>query len=244
MLTIPTIAMATDVDIEPGANATCDNGTLKTTEGDVNLRAEWEPHTITLNYYNGDTQYDSNSCTYGGGITLPSQPSRDGYTFQGWRLVQSQQQQSCLISNYPSDDYGIDYGYINDSTGQYGSDSYNYEQYTLTEDNTWAVEFNNGIIKGRALCGGLSGDNHDWEWGGNSSDWTATESAILSAPGEKKYCWCAGTSFGDQCSVSSPSWVFSYVYDLAFNCAYYCAAYCANHVNYGSAFRRAIFLGQ
>ena len=232
-----------------GNSPQCDNSTLHTTTGPATLNARWSANTIILNWQPGDdatftAPVQGNaaySCEYDGGITLPTAPTRSGYTFGGWRVVQSQQQQSCLISNYPGDGDGIGYGYINDSTGQYGPDSYNDEQYTLTEDNTWATEFSTGVVKGRALCSGLSGDNHDYEWGGNSSDWTATESAILSASGEKQYCWCAGTSFGNQCSVSSPSWVFYSGYADAGNCARRCASYCAWYVRRGSAFRRAVF---
>ena len=149
-----------------------------------------------------------------------------------------------MISNYPGDGNGINYGWINDSTGQYGPESVYADTYTLTQDNTWATEFSSSIIKGRALCSGLQGNNHDFEyfeWGDDSSDWTATESAILSAPGEKKYCWCAGTSFGNQCSVSSPSWVFRHDADSADECANSCAANCGMSMNDDFAFRRAIF---
>ena len=233
-----------------GNSPQCDNSTLHTTTGPATLNARWSANTIILNWQPGDdatftapAQNDAAySCEYDGGITLPTAPTRSGYTFSGWRVVQSQQQQQCSLSSYyPGDGEGIDYGFINDSTGQYGPDSDNADPYTLTQDNTWAVEFNNGIIKGRALCSGLQGNNHDEEWGGNSADWTATESAILSAPGEKKYCWCAGTSFGNQCSVSSPSWVFNYDFDNADDCANRCAPRCAEDVDDGSAFRRVVF---
>ena len=85
-MTIPTVAMA--VNIAPGANATCNESTLESNGDPVSLRAEWTANTISLKYYNGNTEYTSNTCPYGGGITLPeNNPSKPGYSFVGWRLI-------------------------------------------------------------------------------------------------------------------------------------------------------------
>ena len=104
----------------------------------------------------------------------------------------------------------------------------------------WAVLFSTGEIKGRALCSGLSGNNPNHNWGGNSADWTATESQLTSA-GDGRYCWCAGTSFGNQCSVSSLSWVYIAHYDNAGRCAAGCAGTCTEILIEESGFRRAVF---
>jgi hypothetical protein len=153
MLTIPTIAMATDVDIEPGANATCDNGTLKTTEGDVNLRAEWTANEINLEYYDGDTKVDTGTCQYDGGITLPTPTAKLGYTFLGWRVVHI----CTSLNEFMPASNGTRDGYISDSTSYYGASSSNAEMFGLTEDNTWAVQFDEGVVKGRSLCSSTYG---------------------------------------------------------------------------------------
>ena len=64
----------------------CDNTDLSTYTGPANLTANWQGNTINVTWYNGDTEYDSNSCTYGGSLTMPSSiPQKTGYTFKGWR---------------------------------------------------------------------------------------------------------------------------------------------------------------
>ena len=75
------------VAIAPSAtNADCDSETLETNSGSTTLTAQWTANTITLNWYNGDTQYPTNTCTYDSGITLPSQPTKTGYNFVGWKV--------------------------------------------------------------------------------------------------------------------------------------------------------------
>lgn len=56
--------------------------------------AQWEANVIDLTWYRnhsaGDTTTqtgnNSGNCTYDGGINLPTQPSRTGYTFNGWTI--------------------------------------------------------------------------------------------------------------------------------------------------------------
>nr|MBQ0091188.1 InlB B-repeat-containing protein [Candidatus Enterousia merdequi] len=75
------------VAIAPSAtNADCDSETLETNSGSTTLTAEWTANTITLKWYNGDTQYSTNTCTYDSGITLPLQPTKTGYNFVGWKV--------------------------------------------------------------------------------------------------------------------------------------------------------------
>ena len=110
--------------------------------------------------------------------------------------------------------------------------------YTMTEEfeeensndlsaGEWAVLFSTGEIKGRALC---STTNGTWAQTGTPDE-----------TGGGQYCWCAGNSFGNQCNVSSPSWVFTSNNGNADNCANFCAHHCAGYVNDESEFRRAIF---
>ena len=43
---------------------------------------------ININWLNGGETVTTNSCTYNGAITLPTEPTKPGYTFAGWRLVE------------------------------------------------------------------------------------------------------------------------------------------------------------
>jgi len=229
IFTIPTFAD----DQTLGDDPQCDNATLHTTTGSVTISAKWKENTIILDWQPGEdaefTRPEQNdnaySCTYNGGITLPTAPTRSGYTFGGWRVGAAAAQ--CVLSQYLPENNGISYGYINDRTGLYGTDSRNANQYELTEDNTWATEFTEGTIKGRALC---SSTNSTWATTGTPNE-----------TGGGQYCWCAGTDFGNSCHVASPSWVFDDNLGDSDDCANDCAFYCAKDVDDNSAFRRAVF---
>ena len=74
-----------------GATAPCDNATLSKYTGTANVEINWEPNTINLNWYNGDEKLTvanaSQTCTYDGMITVPTQPTKPGYTFNGWKVI-------------------------------------------------------------------------------------------------------------------------------------------------------------
>ena len=184
------------------------------------------------------------SCEYDGGITLPTQPTRSGYTFGGWRVGASAAQ--CVLSQYLPEGDGIDWDpqYVkweplNGADGYTMADEFEDENLISgLEAGEWSVTFNEGTLKGRALCSGLSGNNHGEQWGSNSADWTSTESALLSASGEHMHCWCAGTDFGNSCHVASPSWVF---YSSIADCANNCAINCARNMYGHFSFQRAVF---
>ena len=68
--------------------APCDNATLAKYSGTVNAEINWEPNTIGLRWYNGDQQIAGQaSCVYDGTITVPPQPTKPGYTFNGWKVM-------------------------------------------------------------------------------------------------------------------------------------------------------------
>ena len=175
-------------------------------------------------------------------MTLPTNPTKEVYEFNGWKIKRCEIP-STDVSNNPNA-----YGYKNDSTGSYGADNYNTGLFNLTEDNTWGVSWSNGDkVTGVALCSAHSGNNHSLQWGGNSSDWTSDETTLTSATGETKYCWCKATHYtannAQQCSLSSPAWVFFYAYGSAADCARSCAYHCAVTVQGDSGFRLAVFTG-
>ena len=247
------------IDIPSSAStANCKYSPLQVYSGQSNLEANWEPNVIQITWYNGDDQYASNSCTYGGNLTMPSNiPTREGYTFRGWRVRQSgggQQAQQCSLSGLDTTIPGTweankcSTGYCfyhNEDTG-YESTNCSDSHITGLNNGEWEAGFSYGTVKGTSYCSGKSGDSHDTEWGGNSSDWVATENELTSA-GNGQYCWCHVTSYtptGEyQCNVAFPSWVF---FDsMGGNCANYCAGYCSSYVVIdgwtGISFRRALF---
>ena len=73
-----------------GASAPCDNATLSQYSGTVNAEIDWEPNVIGITWYDGDTKLtvptESQSCTYDNVITVPPQPTKLGYTFNGWKV--------------------------------------------------------------------------------------------------------------------------------------------------------------
>ena len=73
--------------ISGGTTAPCDNATLNKYTGTANVEINWEPNTIGLKWFNGDQQIaGQTSCTYDGTITVPPQPTKPGYTFNGWKV--------------------------------------------------------------------------------------------------------------------------------------------------------------
>jgi hypothetical protein len=70
-----------------GTSAPCDNATLSKYTGTANIEINWEPNTIGLKWYNGDQQVAGpTSCVYDSTITVPPQPTKLGYTFNGWKV--------------------------------------------------------------------------------------------------------------------------------------------------------------
>ena len=60
------------------------------TTGNITCVAQWEANTIELQWNtNGATSGSiaNTECEYDGGITLPAQPTKTGYTFGGWQVV-------------------------------------------------------------------------------------------------------------------------------------------------------------
>jgi len=240
-------------DIAANANsAKCDNGTLETYQGESTLQAQWDANTINLKWYtdssdnNGQEITPTNNaaatCTYDDAIVLPTNTiTKEGYEFAGWRVraaaAPSQPQQITfdLTTLFGPNNIcmnGSEYGYQNDSTGQYGAYSKNTSTYGINGDQQWAVSFSYGKIKGEALCSSTNG--------------TYAQTGTPTETGGGQYCWCKPTGFAEPNSstyqnVSSSSWVFFNGIDDAGYCAYGCAASCAYYVSDNADFRRAVF---
>ena len=74
-----------------GDAGTCDSGALGTDGGSTILRANYEPETIHLRWYDENNNLltvnsASQSCTYGDSITIPTAPTKTGYRFTGWSV--------------------------------------------------------------------------------------------------------------------------------------------------------------
>ena len=199
-------------------NPQCDNNTLHTTTGSATLNAKWNANTIRLIWEPGEnTDFTAPlegsaaySCEYEGGLTFPTAPTRSGYTFGGWVVRAAQ----CNLSEYYPADYAIDWGYRNDRNNLSGASSWKADEYGLENDQTWAVEFANGILKGRALCSTDVSTDYIGRTG------TPNES------GRGQYCWCAATDFGNSCHITSPSWIYYGNLNEEDLCAKNCASTC------------------
>ncbi|MBQ3785608.1 MAG: hypothetical protein II843_04430, partial [Alphaproteobacteria bacterium] len=179
LISAPTFATGVSSGV---TSADCDNATLDTYTGTSNLQAGWQPNTIALHWYNGDTEITSGvqtSCVYDGTLTPPTTiPTKTGYTFKGWRVRQtpcSFANQVCGLTGSqvtsltfnsqtgnPNEGYKNDSNITYDPSGYYGSYEHNGSKYGLTEDYTWAVEFTNGgVARGIASCNGTAGNPVD-----------------------------------------------------------------------------------
>ncbi|MFQ6739684.1 MAG: hypothetical protein ACLRFJ_03395 [Alphaproteobacteria bacterium] len=130
---------------------------------------------------------------------------------------------------------GSAYGYRSDSTGAYGLESSNTDVYGLTTDQTWGVTFDGyGNVKGITSCNSTSGDNADYTWSNNSSNWLKPGNTFTQ-DSQGQYCWCKMTL------PSASGWVF--LLDARGNaddCASNCASNCANGVQGDFGFRSAV----
>ena len=72
---------------DSGLTSNCATGrTIPTgSTGNKTFYAKWTGNTIILDWdENGGSEIPNGTCTYGGDLTLPAEPSRTGYTFNGW----------------------------------------------------------------------------------------------------------------------------------------------------------------
>ena len=216
-----------------GSGNECNENTLNTDTGPATLQAQWNANTINLNWYSDDTQITvptaSNTCTYDGGITLPTtNPTKEGYTFGGWRVRVAQ----CSLRDVDASIYGIDFGYIKSAIAQNNADTYH-----LTENGEWAAEFDYGVVKGISRCSTV-GSGYTVGQTGEPIDDTNQDGAIN--------CWCKLTGFdaekdGEYCNLSS-LWVF-YRGDSSdtAGCVNNCVWRCGSNVSAFYDLRQAMF---
>jgi len=257
----PAMGAVGDLKItKTASSAPCTNTTLDTPTGPAALEADWTANRITINWdaKNGTT-ITPTECTYDSTITLPTTPSKTGYTFGGWTVAVSGGGQNggaqCSLSGLDTDTDGIDFlsknfagdncYYYNEDTGEDFYDDCSDNTFSGLSAGEWQTNFSYGSVKGTAYCSAKSGNNHKDKWGGDSSDWTATESELTSATGDARYCWCKVTGYtpngGDMCVPAASSWVFQNDLWSPSYCADDCVKQCGDNARFRASHRAAIF---
>ena len=230
--------------ISGGTSAPCDNDTLNKYTGTANVEINWEPNTINLTWFNGDTELNvasaSQTCTYDGVITVPpAPPQKLGYTFNGWKIPKID------FGTIPTTQPGIERW----SIGWYENEIYCVHDDTGTgvfphvsceSDNNfnelqpheWKTRHNHGDIYGVSGCSEDIGQ-----------DWKPGTPTI----GSGQYCWCKaiGYKFANTTLIylSLYNLPFLYAYDYTDDrqCQVYCAFRCSRSAETGSNFRRNLF---
>ena len=144
-----------------GNSPQCDNATLHTTTGPAALNARWTANTIILNWdagndatftapVQGNAAY---SCEYDGGITLPTAPTRSGYTFGGWAVRNIFRYLDTSIDG----EHRYARGWYNNQDLCHidNADDNSYCSQSVMSDvalNEWKTEFSYGTVYGRASC--------------------------------------------------------------------------------------------
>ncbi len=234
MMIISMPSFATDVT----GGETCDTNVLNTDTGPVNLRAEFEPETIDLRWYNSNTLLDttstnSNTCTYDTAINLPANPTKPGYKFKGWKIRPEYDFATFDVTINGNHRYGRGV----DTTNNIDRCYYEGNLITCNTDFTdlnryeWKALFSYGTVYGESMCSSVSG--------------------IYRKPGNPindggQYCWCRATGFRDNEDViysptASLSWIFSIDWESASVCTDSCAARCAVRTQLGQIDRVAIY---
>ena len=212
-------------------NKGCTNSTLTTYSGSAALEADWQPNPVTVTYYNGDNVYgNGGQCTYDSTLTLPSHPSRTGYTFAGWTV------KSASCSGVACFDLSVNgtatfyhsYKKNNEYCHSFGS-SGNYSNCSDTvfsdlERYEWKTDFEYGTIKGTSTC---------------ASNYANQRYSEGTPSGDGKYCWCKITEI-DGIEKSLP-WVALTTYAELSVCQEYCAQSCAVSMHNTALARAAMY---
>lgn len=150
--------------------------------------------TETIKWYVDGSVYNTTTCQSGGNVTLPTQPSKPGYTFLGWIVALHD------FSTLDSDVEGTNH-------------THNASAYT------WATTFPYGIVSGIALCS-ITGGSYpvagtpDESTGSGQYCWCK---ATAYTPSSSNIAY-ENTSSSAWVFLDTYSWVS----DCARNCAGYC----------------------
>ena len=150
---------ATDGEAQP---ADCDSDTLDTTSGTANLRADFEANRIDLRWYNNNTLLNvsstsSDKCTYDTTIDLPTNPTKTGYTFKGWK-VRPEYDFSTLPTNVNGTEYRAVNKYRDWCWRNADQDDHKCtDAYADLDVAEWKVVFSWGTVYGMSLCSSTNG---------------------------------------------------------------------------------------
>ena len=180
------------------------------------------PNTIYLDWDSdgGETVSTPPSCSYTtvNGINGIVQPTKPGYSFEGWVVT----------------------GWTCDLSYEGGVDI-NKQGTTNATGNgaSWSMTFDYGVFQGTSLCSDQQGDyNINYETG-YSSHWKQEYDILAENTGDN--CWCSLTAFNTQnqpqCNIPSDYYVFLGTYET---CSASCATACSNAMKTRYFFRRAI----
>ena len=185
--------------------------------------AQWDTNIVYLKWYKTDTdtqQYtDGNpttSCQYGVGTIspLPTQPTRTGYSFAGWKVTGWECDLSVIDATINGNSYNSSYG---------------------TVEGTWSADFSYGRLSGESKC---------IEQNAAPTGTCATTGTKAQIDAACYWCYCKLTNYtstgGSQCNVSTTSWqLYGY---FTGSCSDSCANFCAMSVkmNYGTLRERVL----
>lgn len=229
------------VDIEPGADAQCVYDTLKSYIGPVTLNARWNPKDFNLMFDNGAFISES-SCLYNGTISLPVNPEKHGFDFQGWRV-----RPRCDFSDFvnPGVVHYYGRGISNAKKRCWQDDSLvGCDSFVLGKTLSWQVVFgtdeSNSVATGMSACT-ESSHGKDYKETLPRDELSEGTYNITS----KTHCWCRITGYtyadGNRCSIAPySSWVYLGQEGTASNCSNSCAIDCARYVATDAAFRDVV----
>ena len=235
---------ATDGEAQP---ADCDNDTLDTTSGTANLRADFEANRIDLRWYDNNTMLNvsstsSDKCIYDTTIDLPTNPTKTGYTFKGWKVRPEYDFSTLTTGTNGAHRYGrgiddtTDTDYCMHGTGSAGSTTIDCSNSNLSDLNRreWKTIFSWGTIYGMSICSSSVGQSR--------TSGTPNESS------SGQYCWCKSTGYVPNNSATkykpnvAPVYVFTEnVFSTEHECLLWCSTNCAFMADNDSVFRTAIF---
>ena len=241
ILSVPSLA---NIDAE-NDSPTCDESVLNANNGTANLEINWEPNVIPLRWYSGNTllepENNDDTCTYDGVLNKPTNPTREGYNFAGWRVRPTME-----FSTIPTNQDFIERwskGWSNNkSICKYGIKTENNRvqivacssDVTLAKLQTleWKLKFEHGDLYGMAGCS---------TEGEGLSRGTRGNPTIDNSVGT--YCWCKATGYkpNNSDTIYGPSktlsWVFA-LYDK--ECWSSCASHCTYNIGLYGYVRRAV----
>jgi len=183
----------------------CDESTLGTYSGSVDLEIKWEPNTIPIRWYNGNSSVQStdDTCDYGDTLTIPNAPSqRNGYNFAGWKVRPNYDFQSLPANESAVAAYGLGANghnvCYNETSGKAEGPNCRTEVFESgfngLNKGEWKASFSWGDLYGTSMC--------------SSSSETPVESA------DGAYCWCKATGYvpsGEDIKYAptTPLWVYN-----------------------------------